>query len=64
MSARSLTISEAVTVGFRKEMAFLFCLFSTLSFLYIYILIQHLHSFFLVDYDFLAIGEILNNSFV
>ena len=62
MSARSLTISEAVTVGFRKEMAFLFCLFSTLSFLYIYTLFQHLHSFFLVDYDFLAIGEILNNS--
>ncbi len=62
MSARSLTISEAVIAGFRKEMAFLFCLFSTLCFLYIYTLFQHLHSFFLVDYDFLAIGEILNNS--
>jgi uncharacterized membrane protein len=46
----------------REEIIFTVGLICIISFAFLYTLFQHLHSFFLVDYDFLAIAEILNNS--
>ncbi len=46
----------------KPEIRFTFLLLSLISFVYLQTLFQHLNSFFLVDYDFIAIAEILNNS--
>ncbi len=54
--------NESVFRELKEEIAFSVGLISIISFAFLYIFFQHLHSFFIVDYDFLAIAEILNNS--
>lgn len=44
------------------EILFIIILLFTFNFSYIYKLFEHLNSFFLVDFDFISIAEILNNS--
>lgn len=46
----------------KSEFIFLSCQLLILSYLYLRTLYQHLYSFFLVDFDFIALAEILNNS--
>ncbi len=53
---------EAVSLTLKEEIAFTVGIISILGFAFLYTLFQHLHSFFIVDYDFLGIAEILNNS--
>lgn len=53
---------EIFSQSLKKEILFAFVLFFCLTTSYLVILFQHLNSFFLADFDFLAIAEILNNS--
>jgi len=53
---------EIFSKSLKKEILFAFVLFVCLATSYLVILFHHLNSFFLADFDFLAIAEILNNS--
>lgn len=54
--------SQFKNKSIRYEKIFLILFLALHSFLYLYTLNSHLKSFFLVDFDYLALAEILNNA--
>ena len=61
---KTIVVQQSPTSNpkFFKEIIFTICILFFFSYSYLFKLFEHLNSFFLVDYDYIGLAEILNNS--